>query len=86
MEDEGTQKAKMSSKGMSKCQNQLTWARYEAALNGAVDRPINRRFRMVKGTMRTYSQKKLGLSGYYDKRWVLLDGIHTESLEYHFEE
>lgn len=51
MEDEGTQKAKMSSKGVSKCQNQFTWARYEASLNGAVDRPTNRRFRMVKGTI-----------------------------------
>lgn len=71
---------------MSKCQNQLTWARNEAALNGAVDRATNRWFWMVKGKMRTYSQKKLGLSGYYNKRWVLLDGIYMESLEYHSEE
>lgn len=71
---------------MSKCQNQLTWARNEAALNEAVDRATNRGFWMVNGKMRTYSQKKLGLSGYYNKRWVLLDGIYMESLEYHSEE
>ena len=38
---------------------------------------------MVKGTMRTYQQHKLGLSAYYDKQWVLPDGIHTEPIEYH---
>ena len=31
----------------------------------------------------TYEQQKLGLSAYYDKRWVLPDGIHTEPLEFH---
>ena len=38
---------------------------------------------MIKGTMRTYQQHKLGLSAYYDKRLVLPDGIHTEPIEYH---
>ena len=32
--------------------------------------------------MITYSQEKLGLSAYYDKRRVLLDGIHTVPIEY----
>ena len=40
-------------------------------------------FRMRDGSMYTYEQRKLGLSAYYDKRWVLPDGIHTEPLEYH---
>ena len=32
----------------------------------------------------SYEQNKLGLSSaYYDKRWLLDDGIHTEPLEYH---
>ena len=31
----------------------------------------------------SYEQNKLGLSTYYDKRWLLDDGIHTEPLEYH---
>ena len=30
-----------------------------------------------------YEQEKLGLSAYYDKRWVLDDNIHTEPIEYH---
>ena len=75
----------MSSKGASKKQNKLMWEKYEAALNGVVGIATNRGFRMVKGTMRTYTQKKLGLSAYYDKRWVLPDGIHTEPIEYHLQ-
>jgi len=31
----------------------------------------------------TYEQQKLGLSAYYDKHWVLPDGIHTEPIEFH---
>ena len=30
----------------------------------------------------TYEQNKLGLSGYYDKRYVLTDSIHTWPLEF----
>ena len=37
---------------------------------------------MRNGVMTTYTQSKLGLSAYYDKRRVLEDGIHTEPLEY----
>jgi len=43
----------------------------------------NRGFRMRGGQMVTYEQQKLGLSPYYDKRWVLPDGIHTKPIEYH---
>ena len=28
-----------------------------------------------------YEQNKLGLSAYYDKRYVLADGIHTRPLD-----
>ena len=77
--EEKKNKVKMSSKGVSKRQNKLSWEKYEAALNGVVDRATNRGFRMIKGTMRTYLQKKLGLSAYYDKRWVLPDEIHTDA-------
>ena len=38
---------------------------------------------MRDGKMMTYEQRKLGLSAYYDKRWVLPDGIHTEPIELH---
>ena len=36
--------------------------------------------------MYTYQQRKLGLSVYYDKRWVLKDIIHTEPIEFHFKD
>ena len=76
-------KKKLSSKGMSKRQNEINWHRFKAALNGNKDMATNRGFRMRDGNIVTYEQEKLGLSAYYDKRWVLPDGIHTEPIEYH---
>ena len=58
---------------MSKNQNSITWLRFEAAQKGSEDMATNRGFRMNDGQMVTYEQKKLGLSAYYDKRWVLPD-------------
>jgi len=49
------------------------------ALKGNIDRAVNRGFRLRNGQMTTYSQEKLGLSAYYDKR---RDGIHTVPIEY----
>ena len=74
---------KISMKGMAKAQNAVGWERFKAALQGAKDMAQNRGFCMRYGKMMTYSQKKLGLSAYYDKRWVLPDSIHTEPIEYH---
>ena len=81
--DKNETKKKLSSKGMSKRQNEINWQRFKAALNGSKDMATNRGFRMRDGEMSTYVQEKLGLSAYYDKRWVLPDGIHTEPIEYH---
>jgi len=75
-------KSKHSSKGMSARHNSLTWGRYKAALEGHKDRAENRGFRLRNGQMTTYHQEKLGLSAYYDKRYVLPDGIHTIPIEY----
>ena len=83
VEDEKSGKAKKSSKGVSQKQNELLWRRYERALDGYKDMATNRGFRMKDGTMYTYEQYKLGLSAYYDKRWVLEDGIHMEPIEFH---
>ena len=83
MEDQATGKAKVSSKGVNKRQNEMRRERFERALAGDRDVVVNRGFRMRDGAMYTYEQRKLGLSAYYDKRWVLPDGIHTEPLEYH---
>ena len=77
------EKNKFSTKGMSKKQSEITWQRFKAALKGGIDRAENRGFRMVGNHMMTYEQHKLGLSAYYDKRWVLPDGIHTEPIEFH---
>jgi len=77
------EKNKFSTKGMSKKQNKITWQRFKAALEGSKDMATNRGFRMQGGQMVTYKQKKLGLSAYCDKRWVLPSGIHTEPIEFH---
>ena len=79
---DGDKKSKHSSKGMSARHNSLTWGRYKAALEGNIDRAENRGFRLQQGQMTTYKQEKLGLSAYYDKRYVLPDGIHTVPIEY----
>ena len=76
---EGKSGTKFSCKGMSKKQNEMTWHRYMAALNGELDTGKNTGFRVHEKGMVTYQQNKLGLSAYYDKRYVL-DGIHTRSL------
>ena len=83
VEDESGGQAKMSSKGVNKRQNELRLERYERALKGSRDMATNRGFRMRNGSMYTYEQRKLGLSAYYDKRWVLEDGNHTKPLELH---
>ena len=83
MEDKATGQAKVSSKGVNKRQNEMRGAQFERALEGSRDMATNRGFRMHNGAMYTYEQRKLGLSAYYDKRWVLEDGIHTEPIEYH---
>ena len=83
MEDRATGQAKVSSKGVNKRQNEMRAERFERALEGSRDMATNRGFRMHNGAMYTYEQRKLSLSAYYDKRWVLEDGIHTEPIEYH---
>ena len=83
VEGEVAGQAKVSSKGVNKRQNQLRWERYEKALEGRRDMATNRGFRMHNGAMYTYEQRKLDLSAYYDKRWLLPDGIHTEPIEFH---
>ena len=82
-DDPEGKKKKFSTKGVSKKQNEITWQRFKKALEGSKDIATNRSFRMRDGQMVTYKQQKLGLSAYYDKRWVLEDGIHTEPIEFH---
>ena len=78
---EGKEGTKFSCKGTSKKQNEMTWNRYMEALNGSIDKVKNTGFRVHDQGIVTYTQNKLGLSAYYDKRYVLEDGIHTEPLK-----
>ena len=45
------------------------------------DKAKNVGFRVYDQGIVTYEQNKLGLSAYYDKRYVLADGIHTRPLD-----
>ena len=77
---EGKQGTKYSCKGISKKQNDMTWKRYVQAFQGYLDKAKNTDFRIHEQGVVTYEQNKLGLSAYYDKRYVLEDGIHTRPL------
>ena len=47
-----------------------------------IDKAKNMGFRVYDQSVVTYEQNKLGLSAYYDKRYVLGDGIHTRPLDF----
>ena len=77
---EGKQGTKYSCKGISKKQNDITWKRCMQAFQGYLDKAKNTGFRIHEQGVVTYEQNKLGLSAYYDKRYVLPDGIHARPL------
>ena len=92
-------KNKYSCKGVSKKHNDLYFQWYKNVLDvflkarrdselqeKDIDKARNMGFRVYDQGVVTYEQNKLGLSAYYDKRYVLANGIHTKSLEpYHFQ-
>ena len=47
-----------------------------------IDKAKNVGFRVHDQGVVTYGKNKLRLSGYYDKRYVLTDGIHTKPLDF----
>ena len=47
-----------------------------------IDKAKNVGFRVYDQGVVTYRQNKLGLSGCYDERYVLADGIHTRPLDF----
>ena len=88
-------KNKYSCKGVSKEHNDLHFQRYKDVLDvflktrrdseleeKDIDKAKNVGFRVYDQGVVTYEQNKLGLSAYYDKRYVLADGIHTRPLEF----
>ena len=46
-----------------------------------IDKAKNVGFRVRDQGIVTYQQNKLGLYGYYDKRYVLTDGINTTAIK-----
>ena len=78
--DNGESCLKISCKGISKKQNLMSWAQYLEALNRSVDRVTNTGFWFYEQGIVTYTQDKLGLSTYYDKRIIISDGIHKKPL------
>ena len=86
------EKNKFSCKGVSKKHNGLYFQRYKDVLDvflkterdselEDIDKPKNVGFRVYDQGMVTYEQKKLGLSAYYDKRFVLADDIYSRPLD-----
>ena len=47
-----------------------------------LDKAKNVGFRIYDQGVVIYEQNKLRLSAYYDKRYVLVDGIHTRLLDF----
>ena len=88
-------KNKYSCKGVSKKNNDLYFQCYKDVLDvflktrrdseleeKDIDKAKNMDFRVFDQGVVTYEQNKVGLSAYYDKRYVLADGIHTRSLDF----
>ena len=86
---------KYSCKGVSKKHNNLHFQHFKDASDvflktrrdseleeKDIDKAKNVDFRVFDQGVVTYEQNKVGLSAYYDKRYVLADGIHTRSLDF----
>ena len=76
----GKNDTKYSCKGMSKEAKRNDLGAVHGRLERKLDTGKNTGFRVHDQGMITYEQNKLGLSAYYDKRYVLRDGIHTRPL------
>ena len=87
------EKNKYSCTGVSKKHNDLYFQRYKDVLDvflktrrdseleaEDIDKTKNVPLRAYDQGMVTYEQNKLGLSAYYDKRYLLTDGIYTRPL------
>ena len=57
----------------------MSWEIYLETLSGSVNKAQNTGFRLLGSETATYTQSKLGLSAYYNKRVVALDG-YTRNL------
>ena len=74
---------KHSSKGLQKARNEqhLTRETYKKCLNNEkVSSCLNKGFRFIDKTMKTYEQKKIGITSIYVKGIVMNDGVHVHPL------
>ena len=79
--DIAEEKIKFSCKGIQKNGNNVNYQKFKDVLfNGVKDTVLNKGFRYVEGTMKSYEQQKKGLSYCYHKRIVCEDGISTKPL------
>ena len=73
---------KLSCKGVNKHINPLKMEDFKKVLFDGEKRDVlNRGFRFIDGQMRTYAQRKCGLSPIFIKRKVCADRVHTEPLD-----
>ena len=95
VQNEALNENKYSCKGVSKKHNDLHFQRYKDALDvflktrrdieleeKDIDKAKNVGFRVYGQGVVAYEQNKLGLFAFYDKRYVLAEGIHTRSLDF----
>ena len=95
IQNEVNEDDKFSCKGVSKKHNDLNFQRYKNVLDVLlktrrdgelegkdINKAKNVGFRVYDQGVVTYEQNKLGLSAYYDKRYILSYGIHTRPLDF----
>ena len=95
VQSEALNENKYSCKGVSQKHNGLYLQRYKNVLDvflktrrdseleeKGIDKAKIVGLRVYYQSVVTYEQNKLGLSGYYDQRYVLADGIHTRPLDF----
>ena len=74
-------KIKLSCKGIQRDANNVNYQKFHNVLfNKHEDKVLNKGFRYVDSSMKSYEQIKKGLSYVYHKRIICNDGIRTKPL------
>ena len=82
-DEDGNPTPKISCKGTQQKRNELLKVHFLDILNTTESHPVENAgfIRDGKGTIKTYTQKKVGMSYFYGKRKVLADGVTTTHLD-----
>ena len=79
--DIAEEKIKLSCKGIQKDGNNVNYQKFHNVLfNKHNDQVLNKGFRYIDSSMKSYEQQKKGLSYCYHKRIVCGDGVTTKPL------